>query len=164
MKTQVIPAQITTVEDKIVGSLSFTQLLLLMVPVGLAAVIYILLPPMMSIAWYKLVLLISLSLPFVILALRIKGVLVVEWLQLVGSYLTRPKVYVADKNDGLFRTLPVVEKKAKVQPVAVKVIKVQSVVEPSQSSLIHFEQQLALRKLAVRVVPSSKGGVHVVLD
>lgn len=164
MKTQVIPAQITTVEDKIVGSLSFTQLLLLMVPVGLAGVIYILLPPMMSIAWYKLVLLICLSLPFVILSLRIKGVLVVEWLQLVGSYLTRPKVYVADKNDGTFRTLPVVEKKARPATKKIVLVKPKAVVKLSSLSLVQFEQQLALRKLAVRVVPSSKGGVHVVLD
>ena len=50
MKTQVIPAQITTVEDKIVGSLTFSQLLLLLTPVALVALIYAFMPPLMELA------------------------------------------------------------------------------------------------------------------
>ncbi len=164
MKTQVIPAQITTVEDKIVGNLSFTQLLLLMVPVALAGVIYILFSPMMSIVWYKLVLVICLSLPFLILAMRLKGMLVIEWLQLVGRYLTRPKVYVADKNDEMFRTVPVLEKATLPANRKVKQVKPRELLKLTNASLVQFEQQLALRKLAVRVIPSNKGGIHVVLD
>jgi hypothetical protein len=33
MRTRVIPAQITTVEDRIAGNLNLTQILLLMIPV-----------------------------------------------------------------------------------------------------------------------------------
>ncbi len=54
MKTQVIPAQITTIEDKIAGNFSLTQILLLMFPVFWAAAVYTLLSPSLQLAWYKL--------------------------------------------------------------------------------------------------------------
>ena len=40
MRTTVIPAQITTVEDKIAGSLNLTQILILMIPVFWATIVY----------------------------------------------------------------------------------------------------------------------------
>ncbi len=60
MRTRIIPAQITTVEDKIAGSLSMTQILIMMIPVGLTAVIYVLLAPSMKLVSYKLILIIAL--------------------------------------------------------------------------------------------------------
>ena len=41
MKMTVVPAQVTTVEDRIIGNLGFSQILLLIVPVFAAAGIFL---------------------------------------------------------------------------------------------------------------------------
>ena len=114
MRTTVIPAQITTVEDKIAGSLNLTQLMLLMVPVFWTTIVYTLFTPMMHVVWYKLplvlvVLIISLS-----LAIRINGVVVFNWLFVILNYKLRPKLYVFNKNDSYLKEidLPVETKPA----------------------------------------------------
>lgn len=45
MKTTVVPAQITTVEDKIAGSLTFTQIIMLVIPLLTSTAIYVLILP-----------------------------------------------------------------------------------------------------------------------
>jgi len=54
MRTTIIPAQITTIEDKIAGSLNFSQILLLMAPVLWGTLVYTLFSPVMKIAPYKI--------------------------------------------------------------------------------------------------------------
>jgi len=53
MKVTVVPAQVTTVEDRIVGSLGFSQLVLIVTPVFIAAALFAVLPPAMGSAVYK---------------------------------------------------------------------------------------------------------------
>lgn len=163
MKTQVIPAQITTVEDKIVGSLTFSQLLLLLTPVALVALIYAFMPPLMELAWYKVGLVLSLSLPLIVLAIRVRGVVMLDWVQLVGRYVLRPRLYVADKNDPEGRQVPRPEKV--VHPVSAKKLSKppRLIINPTAASLRTFEYQLSQKQVALRVVPTAKGGVHVVL-
>ena len=67
MRSQVIPAQITTVEDKIAGDFSLTQIMLLLSPVLIATFIYAFLPPTMMLVWYKL----ALALFFVVVCLTL---------------------------------------------------------------------------------------------
>jgi len=80
MRTTVIPAQITTVEDKIAGNLNITQILILMVPVFWTTIVYTLFSPVMRLAWYKIPLVIVVLFLCLILSLRIKGKVLVEWL------------------------------------------------------------------------------------
>ena len=54
MRTTIIPAQITTVEDKIAGSLNMTQTLIMMFPVLWTALVYILLFPSMKLTSFNL--------------------------------------------------------------------------------------------------------------
>ena len=112
MRTTIIPAQITTVEDKIAGNLNFTQILLLMVPVFWTTIVYVCLAPKMQIAWYKLPLAISVLVVCLILSLRIKGKVVLSWLLVLLRFNLRPKFYVFNKNEAYLRTLdlPAIEK------------------------------------------------------
>ena len=71
MRTTIIPAQITTVEDKVAGSLNMTQVLILMTPILWTAIVYILLMPSMNLTSLKLVLIIISTTISGILALRI---------------------------------------------------------------------------------------------
>lgn len=118
MRTTIIPAQITTVEDKIAGSLNMTQILIMMFPVLWTALVYILLFPSMKLTSFKLVLIIFATATSGILALRIKDKIVAEWLGVLLKYRLRPKYYLFNKNDLTNRTLDIPE--LPVEYVAVK--------------------------------------------
>lgn len=118
MRTTIIPAQITTVEDKIAGSLNMTQILILMAPILWTAIIYILLIPSMKLTSLKLVLIIISTTISGILALRIKDKIVAEWLGVLMKYRLRPKYYLFNKNDLTNQSLDIPE--LPVEYVAVK--------------------------------------------
>lgn len=115
MKTRVIPAQITTVEDKIAGSLSLTQILLLMTPIFWTAIVYALFLPLLQLAIYKVALISIVLTLCLILAIRIKEKLVLNWLVVLITYQLRPKYYLFNKNDAFLRVMdfPSFEKKHK---------------------------------------------------
>jgi hypothetical protein len=98
MKMTVVPAQVTTVEDRITGNLGFSQILLLIVPVFTAAGIFTLLPPFMGGALYKYVLMGVVALLFGLLSIRIKGKILASWLVTILRYNLRPKYYLFNKN------------------------------------------------------------------
>ncbi len=109
MRTTIIPAQITTVEDKVAGSLNMTQVLILMTPILWTAIVYILLMPSMKLTSLKLVLIIISTTISGILALRIKDKIVAEWLGVLLKYRLRPKYYLFNKNDLTNRSLDIPE-------------------------------------------------------
>ncbi len=103
MKVTVVPAQVTTVEDKIIGNLGFSQVLLLIVPIFVGAGLFALLPPMMGGAPYKYVALVILMSVCVLLSIRIKGRIVAAWLVTILRYNIRPKYYLFNKNTSTLR-------------------------------------------------------------
>lgn len=103
MKITVVPAQVTTVEDRIIGSLGFSQILLLIIPVFGSAGIFALLPPVMNGETYKYVLMAIIVTSCSILAFRIKGKIIAHWLVLVLRYNLRPKYYLFNKNVSTMR-------------------------------------------------------------
>ena len=98
MKVTVVPAQVTTVEDRIVGNLGFSQMLLLITPVFVSAAIFALLPPMMGTALYKYILMASILFVCALLAIRIRGKILAAWLVTIARYNVRPKYYLFNKN------------------------------------------------------------------
>jgi len=99
MKVTVVPAQITTIEDRIAGSLGLSQLMLLAVPIFGGAALYIILPPLMHGALYKIMAIILLAIICGILAIRIKGKIILFWLVIIFRYRWRPAFYIYNKND-----------------------------------------------------------------
>ncbi len=104
MKTVSIPAQITSVEDRIVGGLTLAQLGLIAAPVFIDFAIYVALPRPMKLNIYKICLIFLISSFLLILALRLKGKLVLFWLLTLISFRVRPKLFVYDKNTLAYRT------------------------------------------------------------
>ena len=98
MKMTVVPAQVTTVEDRIIGNLGFSQILLLIIPVFASAFIFGLFPPFMGGALYKYIIMASVALLLCILAIRVKGKIVANWIITVSKYNLRPKYYLYNKN------------------------------------------------------------------
>lgn len=103
MKTTVVPAQVTTVEDKVAGNLSFTQLLLLVTPVFIDGAIFTLLPPLFNFSILKLVIGIAVALMCMTLAIRIKGKILLSWIVVIATYKLRPKFYLYNKNNMYLR-------------------------------------------------------------
>lgn len=103
MKITVVPAQVTTVEDKIMGSLGLSQLFLLIAPVFIGGGCYIFLPPFSDFRPYKYVLVGIVAVICILLAVRIKGNLVINWIGILLRYNLRPKLYVFNKNTAAYR-------------------------------------------------------------
>lgn len=103
MKVTVVPAQVTTVEDRIAGSLSFSQLILFAIPIFLGSLLYAVLPPFMGANLYKVVFIGTFALICTILAIRIKGKIVLLWLMTLLRYRLRPRRYIFDKNTAVSR-------------------------------------------------------------
>lgn len=105
MKSTVVPAQVTTVEDKIAGNLTFNQMLLMTTPVFVSGVIFAFLPPFMSLSGYKLLIAVSFAMICLTLAIRIKGRIVLSWITVLSKYNLRPRFYVFNKNDSHLRDI-----------------------------------------------------------
>lgn len=103
MKVTVVPAQVTTVEDRIIGNLGFSQLLLMVVPVFVSAALYVILPPFTGNAVYKFVVMGVLAVMCCVLAIRIRGKILGAWIVLVLRYNLRPKYYLFNKNVSTLR-------------------------------------------------------------
>ncbi len=103
MKVTVVPAQVTTVEDKIMGSLSLSQLMILLLPVFVGAALFAVLPPAMESSLYKYILIGILALLCMVMAIRIKGKIVALWIITVLRYNLRPKYYLFNKNSTTHR-------------------------------------------------------------
>lgn len=97
MKVTIVPAQITTIEDRIVGNLGMSQLVLLVLPVVLGGGLFIILPPTMHAAPYKIAAIVMLAALCAVMAIRIRGRIVLLWLVTVLRYNLRPRYYVFDK-------------------------------------------------------------------
>lgn len=103
MKVTVVPAQVTTVEDRVAGNLSFSQLILFAIPVFGGSLLYAILPPFMGAGLYKIVFIAIFAFICTVLAIRIKGKIILLWLITLLRYRLRPRRYVFNKNTSVSR-------------------------------------------------------------
>ena len=164
MRNTVIPAQITTVEDKIAGNLNLTQILLLMTPVLITTLFYSLLTPAMKLTTIKMILIGLSSLVCGILAIRVKGRVILNWLAVFIKFKLRPSFFVFNKNDCYLREIEVPIKNNNQVKVVKKlpVLKTEkSLLEVDAVKLLHV---LNNQKNSLRFVFNQKGGLHVAVE
>jgi len=168
MKTRVIPAQITTVEDKIVGNLNLMQMIILMVPIFFTTLAYTVFPPLMSFVAYKLFLSAMVFTVCIILSLRIKGKVVVNWLSILFRYNLRVKYFVYNKNEAYLRNLylPTIQKTPAVKNMAVKAkTNVQTTLVVNQiKNLMNLESFIKNEEIDFRYKVGKKGGLNVAFE
>lgn len=166
MRTTVIPAQITTVEDKIAGNLSLTQIVLLMIPVLWGTLVYTLFPPSMQIAWYKFLLVLIVSIVSMALAIRIKGKVVLQWLAILMKFNLRPKYYLYNKNDKHLRQidLPVFENTKKITKKAPAKQENSAISSVGIKDLIQLDQFITNPNYSFTLKSGKKGGLNVALE
>jgi hypothetical protein len=162
MRTTIVPAQITSVEDKIAGNLSFTQLLLMIVPVFVSAGLFVFLPPFTTYKLYKVFITVSIALICLALALRIKGRLVVQWIIILSRYNARPRFYVFNKNSSYART--VVRQKRAIPTIETELVPEVSL-EPSfafnTGEVMDFEKKISNPAADFHFKRNKKGGLSV---
>jgi hypothetical protein len=98
MKSTIIPAQITTVEDRFSGNLSLQQILLLSGSVFNGFAIYVFMPSFLKLEAYKIVLMMVSFFVISGTAVRINGKLVLFWIITIFKYNQRPQYFVFNKN------------------------------------------------------------------
>lgn len=103
MRISIVPAQITTVEDKIAGNISVQQAALLGIPILLGFIIAVVFPPSGQFVTYKIAIVFGLFIICGSLAIRIKDRIIAQWLKLFAVYYARPLYYVYDKNSTYLR-------------------------------------------------------------
>ena len=106
MKTTNVPAQVTTVEDKIAGNLTLSQLLLLITPLFIGSAIYLVIPPTLHLTIIKCVISFLILIVFGLSAIRVKGKILLFWAIVVMRYVIRPRYYIFNKNDLYLRDIP----------------------------------------------------------
>lgn len=164
MKTSVVPAQITTVEDKIAGNMTFSQILMLVIPLVCGTIAYLLIPPRSHLSIAKLVMIVTQFLIFGLLAIRFRGRTVADWLVIFLRFNLRPHLYVFTKNDLSTRDVVMEEEEKKTaREKKNRSEKKNSLVQPQiDRSLLN--RLLADPSLAIRLQFGKKGGVHVSLN
>ena len=167
MRTTVIPAQITTVEDKIAGNLNITQVLLLMSPVFFGMAMYALIPPVGQIAGFKIFITILVAAICVTLAIRIKEKLILDWISVYARFSLRPAYYIFDKNDPFSRDIKAhqpVNHQVTVSSPAPTTQAVAKEFKLSVQEAASFEQLLNSDKFSLQITPIKKGGVRVAIE
>ncbi len=163
MRTRVIPAQITTVEDRIAGNFSLTQIIILLTPVLFATLIYALVPPVMLFVWYKLGLVLAFVVLAITLAIRVKGKRPLNWLFILARYNLRPKFYVFNKNNSFSR---VVYKPFEKQAVEKKHLEIKEKVveEPTVKDILRPKHFLNSEDFNLTYRANRKGGLNVAFE
>lgn len=162
MKSTVVPAQITTVEDKIAGNLSLSQLLLLVTPAFIGCAIYVILPPFLDMAAYKAVLMAIVLTAFALLAIRIKDKILLQWALIILRYNVRPRYHVFDKNSSHLRDVARTKPEETVkEPLAAKEVKHVQLPQLSTADAVMLEGIIANPKANLRFMTDKKGALNV---
>ena len=163
MRVSVVPAQVTTVEDRIIGCLGFMQILILVTAISCGAGVFVVLPPMMGEAWYKYGIIAAVLVVGSILSIRVRGVILAHWVSIIVRYNQRPMYYVTDKNTTIYRQRDKDIDDQAHTPVHTSPGTV------SRHQSVHLDASARAKARAViddpaahiRIATDKKGGVHV---
>ena len=161
MRSTVVPAQVTTVEDRIAGGLGLSQLLLLLVPVFAGSMLYVVLPPFFGYHEYKVVLLVLLTVICGLLAIRVKGQLLLFWMIAIVKYNRRPRYFVYSKNSMHAREESQTLKTEDEPLPEPTIMKSPTLPALSTADLIRVEDILANPAANVRFTTTRKGELRV---
>ena len=163
MRVSIVPAQITTVEDKIAGNVSVSQAMLLGIPILFGFIIALVFPPSGQFVAYKIAIVLVLFVIFGSLAIRIKDRIIAQWLKLFAVYYARPLHYVYDKNSTYLRSAEAaevfaLEEIADIQPMKKPIITSHSI---SPKEFVRLEQFTTDARAGMKFEVGKKGELNV---
>jgi len=164
MKTTVVPAQVTTVEDRIAGNFTFSQIILLIIPLLIGTAIYVVAPPRLNFGSIKFIVMSFQAFILGSLAIRFRGKIIVEWLIIYLRFRLRPRKYVFTKNDLAGRDIAIKSlPQFKVSEKPVKEIAKRKYESLAPSDEARIGQLLDNPALSFSVKLAKKGGIDVSL-
>jgi hypothetical protein len=165
MKRSIVPAQITTVEDKVLGNLTPQQAGLISVPLVLGVLFYVVLPAHFHLELYKIVIIVGLELVGAILSIRINDQMLAFWVAMKVNYNLRPRYYIYNKNDPYLRHVPAEPSKPK-NAATLNATKVQheAIPEIEVQRAVLIEEMMADERVNLRFKTTKKGRLHVVTN
>lgn len=163
MRTTIVPSQITTVEDRIAGKLGLSQLMLLICPVFGGSAIFVILPPFFSYAAYKIVLIVGVASLSALLAIRIKGKILLFWALTLLRYSLRPRYYLFNKNSSHSREIATAFKVSEdnVETAPVKTTVPVSRVNLTTAERVQIESLIANPEANIHFTTNKKGELRV---
>lgn len=162
MRSTIVPAQVTTIEDRVAGSLGLSQVLLLTVPVFGGSALFVILPPFFNYAVYKVVVIVCFAVLCGLLAIRIKGKILLQWLVVIMRYNLRPRYYVYDKNDMFMREdIPRVNKDDAEEKVEQPESTLKRIPRLSTAELVAVESVIADPAANLHFTTNQRGGFDV---
>ncbi len=163
MRTTVVPAQITSVEDRIAGNFTFAQILLLIAALLVGTGVYVGIAPRTDLTPLKSILVVIQFLFFGGLAIRYNGKILAQWLVVYFAFYRRPRFYIFTKNDPIHRNvvLPEAPKKELAIPATTKLEQVRP--HLSFAEQMRVDQLLESDSLTLSFELAKKGGIDVSL-
>jgi hypothetical protein len=162
MRVSIVPAQITTVEDKIAGNVSVQQAMLLGIPILFGFIVALVFPPSGQFVAYKIAIVLGLFIICGSLAIRIKDRIVAQWLKLFVIYSARPLHYIYDKNSTYLRNIDTTdvaaEETSAVQPAKKPVITTNAI---STKEFVRLEQFATDVRAGMKFEIGKKGELNV---
>lgn len=163
-RSAIVPAQITTVEDKVFANLSFIQVALLGVPllIGLAVTLFCL--PFMKLAAYKVVIDALLLIPSLFAIRRGDELLIYKLVRRV-QFNRRARYFTFDKSDGYLRSSD--EKQdlsVAVEAVKEEEIIAQDVPEIPIADRVRLEAIMRDPQAGLRYVVGKNGRLDVIIQ
>jgi hypothetical protein len=163
MKTTTVPAQITTVEDKIAGNLTLQQMVLLGGPIFIDFAIYVALPHTLKLNAYKLILMGIITASANILAIRVKSKILLIWTLTIFRYNVRPRYYVFSKSSSYLRNEapPAIDESEPLTTSSSKQTIPQDSTQLSEEDIIKLDRILANPLADLSFTTTRKGGLYV---
>lgn len=165
MKTTIVPAQITTVEDKVTGSLSLSQLILLTAPIFVGIAVYVAFPPVLHNSIIKTLLVMVFAVTCSLFAIRIKGQILLFWAIIVLRYNVRPRYYIYDKNDLYLRIKPKLMPEPAVEQADEPAVEDATATEPQMTlaDIVKLEHIIADPAANLHFKTDRKGALNVII-
>lgn len=166
MKTAIVPAQVTTIEDKIAGNLTLQQMILLGSPIFIDFVIYAALPHTLKLNAYKLVLMVITTASSAVLAIRFKSKILLIWAVTIIRYNSRPRYHVFNKSSTYLRNevLPVVNESGQSPTLDVQEAIQEDSIQIPEGDILKLEHILANPSASLSFTTSRKGGLYVTVS
>lgn len=162
MRQTVVPAQVTTVEDRIMGNLGFSQLTLLVLPIFIGVGLYLVLPPVGHGSIYKYVVIGIITALSAVLAIRIRGKIVLFWLVTILRYNLRPSYYLFNKNTSSYREqYRAVHANPEIEPKTAQNKSRDTLPKLAFPDAVYALNALNEPERKVRFEMTKKGGLHV---
>ncbi len=163
MKTTTVPAQVTTVEDKIAGNLNLAQMLLLAASVFCGFGLYVLVPPNMKFSLPKFLLCLIVMLILASLAIRVRGKILALWLGVIFRYNRRPRYFIFNKNDTYLRDIETKfdPESDNTETTIKKNVSVKLKPAIPLRTIVQLESAVADPRARLAFETNKKGGLHV---